>query len=54
MKTVTRTVLIADEGMILTDGEAYGKEIYLAVGADVSVWREVPESEFLSGEGETI
>ena len=44
MKTVTRTVLIADEGMILTDGEKFGKTVYLGEGADASTWREVPEA----------
>ena len=43
MKTVTRTVLIADEGMVLTNGERVGKEVFLAEGADASVWREVSE-----------
>ena len=46
MKTVTRTVLIADEGMILTDGTTYGKEVYLKVGADASFWREISEEEY--------
>lgn len=45
MKTVTRTVLIADEGMILTDGEKFGKTVYLGEGADASEWHEVPEGE---------
>ena len=48
MKTVTRTVLIADEGMVLTNGERVGKEVFLAEGADASVWREVSAEE--SGE----
>lgn len=43
MKTVTRTVLIADEGMILTDGEKFGKTVYLGESADASEWHEVPE-----------
>ena len=45
MKTVIRTVLIADEGMILTDGESFGREVYLAEGADVSEWREIPKTQ---------
>lgn len=48
MKTVTRTVLIADEGMVLTDGEHYGKSVYLAEGADASVWHEVSEDTILA------
>lgn len=35
--------LIADEGMILTDGEHKVKAVLLAYGADESVWREIPE-----------
>ena len=50
MKTVTRTVLIADDGMVLTDGETYCKEAYLGVDADASVWREVSASEAERGE----
>lgn len=46
MKTVTRTVLIADEGMMLTDGESYGKAVYLKVDGDPSKWREVTEEEY--------
>lgn len=45
MKTVTRTVLIAEEGMVLTDGKTYCKEAYLAEGADSSVWQEVPQEQ---------
>ena len=52
MKTVTRTVLIADEGMVLTNGEIFGKEVYLGVGADASEWREVSKEEIESTEGE--
>ena len=46
MKTVTRTVLIADEGMMLTDGKSYGKEAYLSEGADTSAWHEISEAEY--------
>ena len=41
----TRTTLYAEEGMVLTDGTTYCKEANLAVGADVSLWWEIPESE---------
>ena len=37
--------LIADEGMMLTNGEAFGKTVYLASGDDGSGWSEVTESE---------
>ena len=52
MKEVTRTVLYADEGMVLTNGEIYCSAVYLAVGADASVWREVPKAEEKESEGE--
>ena len=55
MKTITRTVLVADDGKVLTNGNVYGKEIYLAEGADASAWREVPEAEEIqTGEGESF
>ena len=55
MKTVTRTVLIADEGMVLTDGKTVCTEAYLAEGADASKWREVPKNEEThTGEGESF
>lgn len=44
-KTITQTILTADEGMFLTNGETYGKTVVLPVNADVSVWREVTEAE---------
>ncbi len=52
MKTVIRTILIAEEGMVLTDGKNYGQRIYLADDADASVWREVSEEEAMSPEGD--
>ncbi len=45
MKTVTRTVLIAEEGKLLTNGSTYCKEVYLGEGADASAWREVDGAE---------
>lgn len=44
-KTITQTILTADEGKYLTNGETYGKTVMLPVGADASVWREVTEDE---------
>lgn len=41
-----RTTLIADEGMILTDGKDYASVTYLAVGADESKWYEITEAEY--------
>lgn len=45
-----RKILTASDGMILTDGKNYGKIIYLADGADETVWREIPEDEYINNE----
>ena len=44
-KTITQTILTADEGMYLFNGETYGKTVVLPVDADISLWREVTEAE---------
>lgn len=41
-----RIVLTADEGMVLTNGTDYGKEIWLAEGADPSVYYQITEAEY--------
>jgi hypothetical protein len=41
-----RTTLYADEGMILTDGENFGRIVHLAVSADASTWHEITEEEY--------
>ena len=38
--------LTATEGMILTNGEAYGKEIYLGINDSESNWREITDGEY--------
>lgn len=45
-----RTILKAGDGKVLTNGTIYGRVIYLAEGADESVWREIPEEEYASDE----
>lgn len=41
-----RTTLFADEGKILTDGEHFGRIVYLAPDDDGSAWHEIPEDEY--------
>lgn len=47
MRKVTHTSieLIADEGMILTDGKHYAKAVLLPYEDEGENWREIPESE---------
>lgn len=44
-ETITQTILTADEGKFLTNGETYGKTVVLPENADASAWREVTEDE---------
>lgn len=41
-----RVKLIASDGMILTDGEAYGKIVYLGVNDKPENWYEITEEEY--------
>ena len=41
-----RKVLHAHEGMILTNGEIYGTQIYLAEGVDASAFYEITREEY--------
>lgn len=41
-----RTVIYADEGKILTNGEIYGKEIFLAEGVSETDFHEITEAEY--------
>lgn len=43
---ITRVKLTASEGMILTDGEIYGEEIFLAEGKSESDFHEIPIKEY--------
>lgn len=47
MKTeiVTQRILKADDSLVLTNGETFGKTVVLPVDADPSVWTEITEAE---------
>lgn len=44
-ETLKSIKLTADDGMTLTNGETFGKVVYLAAGADPDNWREITDSE---------
>ncbi len=44
-ETITLIKLQADNGMILTNGESYGKTVYLGVNDSPENWREITEAE---------
>lgn len=47
MKTeiITRIKLTAADGMTLTNGETFGKDVYLAPGDSPDNWQEITEAE---------
>ena len=45
-ETITSIKLIASDGMILTNGEAFGKEVYLGTGDSPDNWHEITEEEY--------
>ena len=45
-ETITRIKLTASEGHILTDGENYGRIVYLASGDEGEEWYEITEEEY--------
>ena len=44
--TIKITKLTASEGHVLTDGESYGKEIYLGVNDKPENWHEITDAEY--------
>lgn len=45
-ETITRIKLTASKGHILTDGENYGRIVYLASGDEGDKWYEITEREY--------
>ena len=45
-ETITRIKLTASEGHILTNGENYGRVVYLASGDEGEKWYEITEAEY--------
>lgn len=45
-ETITRIKLTASEGHILTDGESFGRIVYLASGDSGEKWYEISEEEY--------
>ena len=44
-KNIQLIKLTAADGMVLTDGTSYGKEVYLGINDTADRWTEIPESE---------
>lgn len=42
----TRTVIYAEDGKVLTNGEIYGKQIFLADGVSEDDFYEISEEEY--------
>ena len=46
ISTIELRKLTANDGMVLTNGESYGKEIYLGKNDSPENWREISEKEY--------
>ena len=44
--TIELTKLTASEGMMLTNGEVYSKEVYLGINDSADNWHEITDAEY--------
>ena len=44
--TIELRKIVADDGFVLTNGEAYGKEVYLGKNDSADNWHEITEAEY--------
>ena len=44
--TIELIKITASKGMVLTNGEAYSKEIYLGVNDNADNWHEITDAEY--------
>ena len=44
--TITMRKLTANDGYVLTNGDVYGKEVYLGVYDSAGNWREITDAEY--------
>lgn len=52
--TIELTKLTASEGMMLTNGETYSKEVYLGIHDSADNWHEITEEEYSKIETEGV
>ena len=44
--TITMRKLTASDGYVLTNGDVYGKEVYLGVNDSAENWHEITDAEY--------
>ena len=46
IETIELKKMMASDGMVLTNGEAYGKEVYLGKNDSAENWHEITDEEY--------